>query len=64
MRDSRDREILKERVRRWMGISRVDGQKDAFDMLIMELFFYIYYKLESGEDIREIGNDLGVFPLP
>jgi hypothetical protein len=64
MRDTRDKEDLKERVKKWAHTSGVKGQPDMFDMVIWETFTFIYTYLEMGVDIREIGNDLGVFPLP
>ena len=64
MNGSRDREVLKGKVKSWMGISGVDKQRDALDMTIIETFFYIYYGLTDGLSIQEIGNDLGVFPVP
>lgn len=64
MRNTRDREELKGRVKKWMGVGNVEKVRDALDMTIMETFFHIYDRLERGENIQEIGNDLGVFPLP
>ncbi len=64
MRETRDRDELKGRVKKWMGVGNVEKVRDALDMTIMETFFHIYARLERGENIQEIGNDLGVFPLP
>ncbi len=64
MKESKDRHEIKERVKKWMGASSVYKQRDALDMVILETFFYIYHNLEKGIDIHEIGNELGVFPIP
>ena len=64
IKESRDRGEIKKRVKKWMGTSAVHKQRDAFDMAILETFFYIYYGLEEGHSIHDLGNDLGVFPLP
>ncbi len=64
MKESKDRDFLKERIRKWMYNSSVDRQTDALDMAVLETFFYIYYSLEEGSSIHEIGNSLGVFPVP
>ncbi len=64
MKESRDRNVIKERVEKWMGISKVNSQRDALDMAILEAFFHIYYNLEKGLSIQEIGNDLGLLPFP
>ncbi len=64
MGESKDREILKERVKKWMSTNSVYNSRNALDMAILETFFYIYYGLENGMNIQEIGNELGIFPLP
>jgi len=64
IKKSETRETLKERVKDWMKVSSVYKYKDAFDMLVLETFFFIYYGLEQGYKIQELGNELGVFPLP
>ena len=61
---SQDKEMLKARIRKWMRTSGVYSQKDTLDTAVVETFFYIYNKLEEGEDIHEIGNHLGIFPIP
>jgi hypothetical protein len=60
----KDRDMLKSRIQKWMFISGVDKQRDALDMMINETFIHVYDRLEDGETIQDIGNDLGVFPLP
>jgi hypothetical protein len=64
MKDTRDRADLKDQVKKWMNTSGVHKQRNALDMMIMETFFFVYNRLKEGHDIHEIGNDLGVFPLP
>jgi len=64
MKDSRDREEIKSRIADWMGVSGVNKLRDSFDMTILETFFYVYNGINEGLSIQEIGNDLGVFPLP
>jgi hypothetical protein len=63
MGNSKDREILKNRVVDWMAISN-SKKGDSYDMLILETFFYIYNGLSQGYNIQELGNELGVFPVP
>ena len=58
-----EKEILKERVKKWMAISNTK-KWDSFDMMILETFYYIYDGLERGFNIQELGNELGIFPLP
>ena len=64
MKKSKDRDNIKERVKKWMGASSIYKQSDAFDMAILETFFFIYNELLDGVNIHDIGNDLGVFPIP
>lgn len=64
MKESRDREKIKGRVKKWMSTSSVYKIRDAFDMAILETFFFIYNGLLDGANIHDLGNDLGVFPLP
>lgn len=64
LRESKMREILKRRVENWMGSTKVKKQRNALDMMILETFFFIYYSLEEGFNIHEIGNQLGIFPVP
>ena len=64
MKESRDRNEIKNRIEKWMGISKMYNHKDILDMTILETFFHIYYNLEKGLSIQEIGNDLGVLPFP
>ena len=63
MRKSKDRDILKDRVNNWMAITNA-SKKDSFDMLVLETFFYIYNGLDQGFNIQELGNELGIFPVP
>lgn len=64
IRESKHRDEMKERVKDWMAASGVHSRADSWDMTIMETFFFIYYSLSNGESIHEIGNKLGVLPLP
>lgn len=64
MGESKDREMIKERVKKWMSTSSVYNGRDALDMAILETFFYVYYGLENGMNIQELGIELGVFPIP
>ena len=61
---TKDRDMLKDRIKKWMFISGVDKQRDSLDMMINETFMHVYDRLENGETIQDIGNDLGVFPHP
>jgi hypothetical protein len=63
MKPSNDREVIKERVRKWMRVSGYTSH-DAADAAVLETYFYIYNMLENGSNIREIGMDLGIFPTP
>ena len=64
IKESKDRQVIKDRVMKWMSASAVHKQRDALDMIVLETFFYIYNSLEHGINIQEIGNELGVFPVP
>lgn len=64
MRQSRDREKLKERMGRWIQNNSVYGLESAYEVAILETFFYIYNGLEDGMSIQQIGSELGVLPFP
>jgi hypothetical protein len=64
MKETPEKKEMKDRIRKWMGVSGVFRERDVLDMAILETFFYVYNGLEEGRDIHELGNDLGVFPVP
>lgn len=63
IRESKDRNIIKNRVSDWMYTTNAK-KADSHDMVILETFFYIYNGLSNGFNIQELGNELGVFPVP
>ena len=64
IKESKERDMLKKRVEEWSSVSYAFKNGNRMDMAILETFFYIYYGLMNGEKIQELGNKLGVFPLP
>lgn len=64
MKQTKHKDELKQRVKSWMVSERVWKQRDALDVTIKETFFYIYNSMQSGENIQDIGDKLGVLPLP
>jgi len=63
-KETRDKDKLKSRVKKWMGVNETHKQRDALDIAILETFFYIYNGLEDGMTTHEIGSELGVLPFP
>lgn len=63
MKKSTDREILKERMKSWIGSHPGYDGNILFDAAILETFFYIYNGLDNNMTIHEIGKELGVLPL-